>query len=434
MEYAATLKPVRYTSEQHKIDINVFDHKALRIATQLTEAGFEAYLVGGCIRDALLGKPPKDFDIATNARPEEVAGLFRNCRLIGRRFRLAHIHFGREIIEVATFRKDSKAVKTDAQGHVTEDNNYGTIEDDVVRRDFTVNSLYYDVQRNEIIDHLGAMADIKNRVLRLIGDPDTRYTEDPVRMLRAARFAAKLEMPLEAETEKGIARCHQELQAVPPARLFDEAQKLFLSGYGVKSYQSLTRLGLFGELFPDVARVLTHPNRAFAGYADQIIQVALENTDARLADGKPVTLAFLLGAFLWPVYQLQYNGLLGERDNWHSAMHEAVDLVQLAASERVSIPVRLRSMIREMWTLQARFELAGKSMKKMRSLLGHPRFRAAYDFLCVRNQAGEELSEAVHWWSAIQEDNDILPIREEEHTEKPHRRSRRGNYSRRRRA
>lgn len=268
MDYAAN-SPTIYTQAQHGMAAHKFDRRAMRIAMQLIDAGFEAYLVGGCLRDSLLKREPKDFDIATNARPEEVAGLFRNCRLIGRRFRLAHIHFGRDIIEVATFRAGSDdAAKTDSDGHVLEDNQYGSMEEDVVRRDFTINALYYNPANEVLIDYLGAMQDLQARTLRLIGDPVLRYTQDPVRMLRAARFAAKLDMQLETQTEAAIATCREGLKSVPPARLFDEAQKLFMSGYGEKSYQEMKRLDLLAMLFPDVARVLAHRNRAFADYAD----------------------------------------------------------------------------------------------------------------------------------------------------------------------
>lgn len=411
MDYAANTQTARiYTREEHQIDAERLDRRAMRIAHQLIDAGFEAYLVGGCLRDSLLSREPKDFDIATNARPEEVARLFRNCRLIGRRFRLAHIHFGRNIIEVATFRAGAdEDVKTDSDGHVIEDNHYGTMEDDVVRRDFTVNALYYDPRSEELIDYLGAMQDLQQQVLRLIGEPAARYTQDPVRMLRAARFAAKLDMQLETQTEAAIGVCAEGLKSVPPARLFDETQKLFMSGYGVKSYEQMKRLQLFSMLFPDVARVLNHPNQAFADYADRVIRIALSNTDQRIAQDKPVTIAFLFAAFLWPVFQLQYQGLLKSRD-WQSAMHEAVDLVLIAAAERISIPVRLRGMIREMWTLQARFDLTGNSQRKTRSLLSHPRFRAAYDFLLVREAAGEPLAESVRWWSYAQKESGIVPM------------------------
>lgn len=409
MTQAAELSnAVYYDHGVHAISENQLDRNALRIVSQLNQAGFDAYLVGGCIRDLLLGQTPKDFDIATNARPEEVAGLFRNCRLIGRRFRLAHIHFGRDIIEVATFRgSPEKERLTDASGQVLEDNHYGTMGEDALRRDFTINALYYDPRTGMVIDHIGAMEDIGRRVIRMIGDPAARYTEDPVRMLRAARLAAKLGMPLDGQTEAAIAPLRENLRAVPPARLFDETQKLFMTGHGVQSFDAMRRYALLGELFPDVARALAHPNRAFAQYAENLMRVALANTDARLADGKPVTIAFLFAAFLWPVYQLQYRGLLKERDNWHSAMHEAVDTVHIAAAERVSIPIRLRGMIREIWTLQARFELAQGSPRKMRSLLAHPRFRAAYDFLLVRHEAGEPIAEMAELWTQAQEDMDI---------------------------
>lgn len=407
---AQTTDAVHYDYGVHAISEERLDRNALKIVSQLNQAGFDAYLVGGCIRDLLLGQTPKDFDIATNARPEEVAGLFRNCRLIGRRFRLAHIHFGRDIIEVATFRGSPETdARTNANGHVLDDNHYGTMAEDALRRDFTINALYYDLRTDTVIDHIGAMEDIRRRVIRIIGEPHARYTEDPVRMLRAARLAAKLGMPLDEATHAAIAPLREHLRAVPAARLFDETQKLFMSGHGVQSFDTMQRYGLLGELFPDVARVLQHPNTAFAQYAAKLMRIALENTDARIAEGKPVTIAFLFAAFLWPVYQLQYRGLVKERDNWHSAMHEAVDTVHLAAAGRVSIPVRLRSMIREIWTLQARFELAQHSPRKMRSLLSHPRFRAAYDFLLIRHAAGEPLEHMAALWTQAQEDMDDIP-------------------------
>lgn len=379
------------------------DYRALKIVAQLQEAGFQAYLVGGCIRDILLGKVPKDFDIATNARPEEIAGLFRNCRLIGRRFRLAHIHFGREIIEVATFRAGSEqSTVIDKNGLVLEDNHYGTIEDDVIRRDFTINALYYDVGSHAIYDYLGAMEDIQTRTLRVIGDPLVRYAEDPVRMLRAARFAAKLDMQLDEQSQCAIEAGKENLRAVPPARLFDEAQKLFMSGYGEKSFVALKTYRLFSSLLPDAARTLSHPNQAFADYAEKMMRIALKNTDARIAANKPVTIAFLFAAFFWPVFQLQYQGLVGKKMNWHSAMHQAVDTVLIAAAERVAIPMRIRSIISEIWLLQARFELVGNSSKKIRSVLAQPRFRAAYDFLMIRVEAGEPLEALLEWWTDLQ--------------------------------
>ncbi|UJF25124.1 polynucleotide adenylyltransferase PcnB [Suttonella sp. R2A3] len=420
----------RLDGKDYGITNNQFDRRAVNIVKQINQAGFDAYLVGGCIRDLLLGLPPKDFDIATNARPEEVAGLFRNCRLIGRRFRLAHIHFGRDIIEVATFRASpDQEQRTDAHGHVLEDNHYGHIEDDVVRRDFTVNALYYDVRSGEILDYLNVMDDIEAKRIAMIGDPEARYTEDPVRMLRAARFAAKLNMTIEPKTQAAIAQCRDGIKAVPAARLFDEAQKLFMGGYGERCFASLQEHDLFTALFPDTASVFEHQQEDYARYAQELVRIALANTDQRIAEGRPVTIAFLLAAILWPVYQLAYQGLFEERDNWHAAMHEAVDVVHLAAAERLSIPVRLRGMIREIWTLQARFDLAGRSTRKMQSLLSHPRFRAAYDFLLIRHGAGEPLDALVDWWTALQQDNDLMPS----HDEKPRPKKRRSRGGRKRR-
>lgn len=401
---AIRTNPVRLMPGEHPIERNNIDSRVLKILRRLTDAGYRAYLVGGCIRDLLLGKQPKDFDIATDARPEEVAELFRNCRLIGRRFRLAHIHFGREIIEVATFRAPPEQQSlTDSYGLVLEDNHYGGIEDDVIRRDFTVNALYYDADRGEILDYIGALNDIDAGILRIIGDPVARYTEDPVRMLRAARFAAKLAMDLATESEAAIETCRDNLRAVPPARLFDEAQKLFLGGYGEAAFIALKRYRLFTMLFPDAGKILVHANKRYAAYADALIRIALHNTDRRIAEDKPVNIAFLLAAFLWPVFQLQYRQLLTERENWHIAMHEAVDIVHLTASERIAIPVRLRSMIREIWLLQARLEqTAFGNLRKVHTLLGHPRFRAGYDFLLIRREAGEDLTELADFWLELQ--------------------------------
>lgn len=432
MTQAAILtEPVRLMPGEHPIERNRIDGHVLQILRRLIDAGYQAYLVGGCIRDLLLGKQPKDFDIATDARPEEVAGLFRNCRLIGRRFRLAHIHFGREIIEVATFRAPpERQIQTNSYGSVLEDNHYGNIEDDVIRRDFTVNALYYDADCGEIIDYIGAMHDIEAGVLRIIGDPVARYTEDPVRMLRAARFSAKLGMDLEAQSEAGISICRENLRAVPPARLFDEAQKLFLGGYGEAAFAALKRYHLFETLFPDVSRIAEHDNKAYAAYTEQLIRIALRNTDRRIAEGKPVNIAFLLAAFLWPVFQLQYHSLLAERDNWHVAMHEAADIVHLAAGERIAIPVRLRGMIREIWLLQARLEqTAFTNMRKIHTLLRHPRFRAGYDFLLIRQEAGEDLGELANFWLELQYSaEESIPLQESvpQHVSSRRRNRRRG--------
>ena len=383
----------------------LLDPRALEIVHTLIRAGHEAYLVGGCIRDLLRGRTPKDFDVATSAHPETVRQLFPNCRLIGKRFRLAHIYYGRNtIFEVATFRRESEASE-----QVRGDNSYGTLEDDVHRRDFTINALYYDVQKHEIIDRLNGLADVAQGLIRIIGDPKTRFTEDPVRMLRAVRFMSKLGLPLETETAEAIPKNRKKLAAVPPARLGDECLKLFLSGDGQACFDNLREYKLFTMLFPDVDHLFFHPNGEFATYAVRLAQAALASTDQRVREGKQVTLAFVLAAFLWPVFQLQYAGMLrdGQR-SWHEVMHEAIDIVLLAANERVAITLRLRAIIREIWTLQARLELAAGNQKKMVAVLAHPRFRAAYDFLLIRQQAGENLPALVETWTLIQRDSALM--------------------------
>lgn len=379
-----------------------FDPRALKIVQNLQDAGFEAYLVGGCLRDIVLGQQPKDFDIATNAHPEQVKALFRNCRLIGRRFRLAHVFFGRDIFEVATFRRDAEAHE-----NVNGDNCYGTLEDDIQRRDFTVNALYYDPFRKRLIDEVGALDDLKNGVLRMIGEPHIRYEEDPVRMLRALRFAAKLGLQLDGEVLAAMPAHRKRLLDVSSARLLDECQKLFLGGYGLASFRQLRQHQMFHMLFPDVERVFSHPNQAFAQYSLRLIEATLAGTDKRLQEGKSAVLAFLFAAFFWPLFQLQYHGSLNRRSEpWHDLLHEAADLVLVAANERVALPMRLRGFIREVWALQARLEYANGNKRKMRHVLSHLRFRAAYDFLLLRHQAGEEaLQELCHRWTQLQEDH-----------------------------
>lgn len=393
-----TTQPLRY------IDQAMIDARALEIVQQLQDAGHEAYIVGGCLRDLLLGLPPKDFDVATSAHPEQIYKLFRNSRLIGKRFRLAHVFFGRDIIEVATFRRASEDSE-DIKG----DNCYGSFEEDVIRRDFTMNALYYDPIKNHLRDELNGVKDIENGVIRIIGDPTVRYTEDPVRMLRAVRFIAKLKLQLEEETAQAIPKNRKRLASVPPARLADECQKLFLNGSGLSCFHHLRTYKLFTMLFPDVDRIFYHDNQAFAQYSQKIIEQALISTDNRIKEGKSVTLAFIFAAFLWPVFQLQYYGMLKEgRKDWHDSMHEAIDLVLIAANERVSIPMRLRAMIREIWALQAQLELGTTSPKRMRSVLAQPRFRAGYDFLLIRHQAGENLGELVEIWTNIQNDSKMM--------------------------
>ena len=295
--------------DQHNVSRSVISESAKKVLYRLNKSGYEAYLVGGGVRDILLGGKPKDFDIATNATPEEVHALFRNSRLIGRRFRIVHVVFGREIIEVTTFRGNAGDAedgqdderRTNEHGLLLRDNVYGTQEEDALRRDFTVNALYYCIRDFTVIDFANGIEDLRNRRIRLIGDPETRYREDPVRMLRAVRFAAKLDFEIEPETEAPIRELAPLLSLIPPARLFDEVLKLFAAGHGEKTYDLLRRYNLLAPLFPETARAID------AGESDELIRQALRNTDARVAQGKSVTPYFLYAALLWPALQAEWH-------------------------------------------------------------------------------------------------------------------------------
>ncbi len=358
----------------------------------------------------LLGREPKDFDVATDARPEEVRKLFRNCRLIGRRFRLAHVHFGREIIEVATFRAgvgvaDPGEEGTDRvieNGMILRDNVFGTIEEDAWRRDFTVNALYYNIQDFSVVDYTGGVADLQAGVLRLIGDPEVRYREDPVRLLRAVRFAAKLGFRIESRTEAPMRELGRLLADVPPARLFEEVLKLLLGGCAVATYELLRHYGLFRYLFPETEEALS---REEEGYPHVFVLRALENTDLRLAEDKPVTPAFLFAALLWEPLRARVQRL---RETEGMTALQACQLagreVLSAAQQHVVLPRRFAIQSREIWQLQPRLERVPS--KRALRLLEHPRFRAAYDFLLLRAEAGEAVAEAAEWWTRLQETSD----------------------------
>lgn len=358
--------------------------------------------MGGGVRDLLLGRQPKDFDIATDARPEQVRDLFRNSRLIGRRFRLAHIHFGRDIIEVATFRSDGKLASGDdevtEQGRILRDNTYGSIDSDVWRRDFTVNALYYNAQDRSIWDYVGGVDDIKNRTLRLIGDPRQRYTEDPVRMLRAARFAAKLDFSLQDDAREAMASCVDLLKDVPAARKYEEVLKLFLSGHAQASFHTLEQFGLLSAVLPATAAFLTDASsedRAF-------IENAMSNTDKRVADQRSVTPFFLFGTLLWPVIESEAEALQTKKDMRISyALQVATSRVVERQHHATSIPRRVIAPMREMLALQPRLTLP--QGRRSWALLRHPRFRAAYDLALLRADSGSLQSEWVDWWTKIQE-------------------------------
>ncbi|MCM5526404.1 polynucleotide adenylyltransferase PcnB, partial [Xanthomonas hortorum] len=368
--------------DQHTISRKDISPNALRVLYRLRESGFGAYLVGGAVRDLLVGGHPKDFDVATSATPEEVKALFRNCRLIGRRFRLAHVVFGREIIEVATFRANVDDGSGDREldnGRLVRDNVYGSIEDDAIRRDFTCNALYYAIEDFSVRDYCGGFEDVQARLMKLIGDPELRYQEDPVRMLRAVRLAAKLNFDIEAGTAEPIPRLAGLLSEAAPARLFEEILKLFLSGHGVASFEGLERYGLLGALFPESAAALKS-NRS--GALRAMVLEGLRNTDARVANDEPVSPAFLFALLLWPAFCRTLMGLQAQGVQPEDAQRRAADRVTLHQLERVALPRRFSLPMQEIWLLQTRF--SSRQRKRVFRTLSHPRFRAAFDFLVLR--------------------------------------------------
>jgi len=432
--------PLIIPRSEHSISRAAISPNALKVLYRLKDAGYQGFLVGGAVRDLLLGITPKDFDVATNALPEEVRRLFRNCRLIGRRFRLAHVHFGHEIIEVATFRAAAAPEREDADdadadsdngggadeagasgaaeyaapsdsthrafdqtGRILRDNIYGTIEEDVWRRDFAANGLYYNIDDFSIWDFVDGVSDVRARRLKLIGDPETRYREDPVRMLRAVRFAAKLDFSIDPQTEAPIGKLAYLLDGVPPARLFDECLKLFLSGFGAKSFRLLRQYGLFEHLFPLPAAAFALPPYA---YAQDMLERGLINTDERIAADKAVTPTFLFAVLLWSAVLRELNERQAGPAPDLAQLMQACDTVLRAQQSRVAIPRRFAIPMRELLMLQPRFNRRG-GIKSL-SLLQHPRFRAAYDFLLLRAEVGVADPELAKWWTDIQ----VLPQEE----------------------
>ena len=385
----------------HGISRKDISPNALRVLYRLREGGFASYLVGGAVRDLLIGGHPKDFDVATDATPEQVKSLFRNCRLIGRRFRLAHVIYGREIIEVATFRANeddgSGDRETVSEGRLSRDNVYGTVEDDAVRRDFTANALYYAIEDFSVRDYVGGFEDVQARVLKLIGDPEARYREDPVRMLRAVRLASKLDFSIDAAAAEPIARLAPLLSGSAPARLFDECLKMFMTGHAEKSFLSLEAHGLLLVLFPETAKALS-TNRSGALRAT-LIQ-ALRSTDARVAEDKPVTPAFLFAALLWPAYCRELAVLQKAGVDASVAQQRAADRVTLHQAERIALPRRFSLPMQEIWLLQPRF--TQRLRKRVFRLLAHPRFRAAFDFLELRLSGNPEIADDVSFWREAQ--------------------------------
>jgi poly(A) polymerase len=404
------IKWVVYPRDEHNISRKEISDAALKVMYRLNSAGYEAYLVGGGVRDLLLGGHPKDFDVATNATPEQVREQFRNSRIIGRRFKIVHVSFGREIIEVTTFRghheqrdpdeeaderpaSKQHAARDDA-GMLLRDNVYGSIEEDAIRRDFTVNALYYSVRDFTVHDFCNGVEDLKHRVLRIIGHPETRYREDPVRMLRAVRLAAKLGFSIDPATAAPILNLRQLLQNVPPARLFDEILKLFMAGFGVATFELLREFNLFEQLFPDASAQLSDDANL------NLVLNALAGTDQRINDGKTVTPAFLFAALLWPAIRHYKASLEASGMDAMPALHEAANVIINSQCTLITIPRRFQIPMREIWELQLR--LPHCSGKRAQRTLEHPRFRAAYDFLLLREQSGEIEPGLGDWWTQFQ--------------------------------
>lgn len=397
---ASADEPRVYSRSEHCISRSQISNSALKVLYRLDKLGYQSYLVGGCVRDLLLGREPKDFDVATNASPEQVRSAFRNCRLIGRRFRLAHVRFGSEIIEVATFRAtvaEGDDDRVTENGRLLRDNVYGSIEEDAWRRDFTVNALYYNINGFSVVDFVGGMADHEAGQLRVIGDPQQRYTEDPVRMLRAVRFATKLGFSIAPNSEAPLFRLGELLDSIPAARLYEEVLKLFLSGYALQSFELLRHYHLFECLFPEVEECLAEESE---GFPHVFVARALQNTDMRLEADKPVTPYFLLAALLWEPVKRASEHKINEGETELAANQAAVHEVIARQVRRTAFPRRVSVLMREVWSLQPRFEK--RTGVRPERLLSHPRFRAAYDFLLLRTETGEVAPELAAWWTKFQ--------------------------------
>ncbi|MFT5481863.1 MAG: poly(A) polymerase [Halieaceae bacterium] len=401
----------------HPISRRNISDSALKVMSRLRQGGHESFLVGGAVRDLYLGGQPKDFDVATDATPEQVHELFRNSRIIGRRFRIVHVRFGREIIEVTTFRghhdaetlptatrddkrgrrkdRESTALQSDS-GMLLRDNVFGNVEEDALRRDFSVNALYYNPRDFTVHDYAGGIDDLERQTIQIIGDAEQRYREDPVRMLRAARFAAKLGFTLSDDTASPIPDLGPLLTDVPAARLFDEVLKLFMAGTGQETFAQLQRFKLIGPLFPALGRLLAQGDE----FASELCDLALASTDRRIREEKPVTPAFLFAALLWPEVNRLHQQYQSEGDPPVPALHRAAQDAIEEQMQHTTIPRRFSTVMREIWDLQLR--LPKRTGKRAEQVFEHKRFRAAYDFLLLREEAGENMEGLGQWWTEFQ--------------------------------
>ncbi|MBI1965434.1 MAG: polynucleotide adenylyltransferase PcnB [Betaproteobacteria bacterium] len=387
----------------HGIGRNAISQCASRVTQTLQREGFAAFVVGGAVRDLLLGRRPKDFDVATDATPEEVRGLFRRSRAIGRRFRIVHVMCGPETVEVSTFRganaganagEEGGARVADEHGRILRDNVFGNQEQDATRRDFTINALFYDPATQEVWDYHGGVADLKRRRLRLIGDPESRYREDPIRMLRAVRFSASLGLEIDPATRKPVRRLADLLANVPPARVLDEMLKLLLSGHAAQCVPQLRKEGLHHGVLPLLDVTLEQP------LGQRFVMLALRKTDERILAGKPVSPGFLFATLLWHEALAKWKAYEGKGEHPVPALYRAMDEVVRAQAEKLAIPHRFTADMKEIWALQPR--LLQRSGKRPYRALEHPRFRAGYDFLLLRCESGELDKEIGGWWERFQ--------------------------------
>ena len=391
-------KPAILKAAEHGIDRARLSRGALGTVEGLQKAGYKAYVVGGAVRDLLLGRTPKDFDVATDATPEQVHAVFRRSRLIGRRFRIVHVMFGQEQVEVSTFRTaDLSEAQTDEHGRVLRDNTFGSMVEDAERRDFTVNAMYYDPLDETVIDYHGGAKDLRARVLRIIGDPQARFREDPVRMLRATRFAAKLDFTIDAKTRAPIRAMAELLSNVPSSRLFDEMMKLLLSGHAVACVRQLRDEHLHHGLLPLLDVILEQP------MGEKFVMLALARTDERIGMGKGVSPGFLFAALLWHEALTRWNALKARGEHSMPALHQAMGEAIDAQRDKLAIQNRIAADMREIWALQPRFDrvASGRGGRSAFKLIEHQRFRAAYDFMLLRAESGEIETASADWWTAF---------------------------------
>ena len=387
-------EPRVYRRDKHGIARSSISRGALKVCEILRAHNHTAYIVGGAVRDLLLGVVPKDFDVATDAHPDEVHRLFRRSHLIGRRFKLVHVLFGQETVEVSTFRA-GEGGETDEHGRVLRDNVYGTRAQDAARRDFTANALYYDPHDETVLDYHGGFADVRKKTMRIIGDPGLRFREDPVRMLRAVRFAAKLGFSIDPKTRAPIGELAELIEHVPAARLFEEMLKLLLSGHSAACLAQLRKEGLHHGLLPLLDVIMEQP------LGKRFLHLALEQTDSRIQAGKSVSPAFLFAALLWHEVLAAWRAIEAQGTRSIPALYVAMDQVLDAQTDKLSIPRRLTTTMKEIWALQPRLEQ--RSGKRAFVLLNHPRFRAGYDFMLLRADSGEVPMELANWWTRFQD-------------------------------